>query len=367
MGFQCGIVGLPNVGKSTIFNALTSSSQADAANFPFCTIEPNSGVVNVPDPRIDEIAKRIPPQRLVPTTMTFVDIAGLVKGASKGEGLGNQFLGHIRSTNAIAHVVRCFDDDNVIHVDGSVDPLRDIEIIDTELILADLETVDKRYAQTEKRAKTGDKEAKALFEVLEPLKATLEEGRPARALELDDDLERRIQDLHLITRKKVMYIANVAEDDLADLDANPHLAKVRVHAESEGSVVVPICGKIEEELVDLEGEEKLEFLRDIGLSEPGLDRVIRAGYSLLGLETFFTAGETEVRAWTYRSGWLAPQCAGVIHSDFERGFIKAEVYHYDNLIEHGTEAKIKDAGLLRIEGKTYPMKDGDIVHFRFNV
>lgn len=367
MGFQCGIVGLPNVGKSTIFNALTSAKAADAANFPFCTIEPNSGVVNVPDPRLHEIAKRIPPQRLVPTQMTFVDIAGLVKGASKGEGLGNQFLGHIRSTNAIAHVVRCFDDDNVIHVDGSVDPIRDIEVIDTELILADLDTVEKRYAATEKRAKTGDKEAKALFEVLEPLKAGLEQGKPARALELEPEFEKRIRDLHLITMKKVMYVANVSEDDLADLDANPHLQRVREHAKAEGSQVVPICGKIEEDLIDLAGDERLEFLKDLGMSEPGLDRVIRAGHELLGLETFFTAGETEVRAWTFRGGWTAPQCAGVIHSDFERGFIKAEVFHYDDLIAQGSEAKIKEAGLLRIEGKSYVMKDGDIVHFRFNV
>ena len=366
MGFQCGIVGLPNVGKSTIFNALTNA-KADAANFPFCTIEPNSGVVNVPDPRLFEIAKRIPPQKLIPTTMTFVDIAGLVKGASQGEGLGNQFLGHIRSTNAIAHVVRCFDDDNVIHVDGSVDPIRDIEIIDTELVLADLESIEKRYAATEKRAKTGDKEAKALFELLEPLKAALEDGKPARSVEFDEEQQKRVRELHLITMKKVMYVANVSEDDLSDLDANPHLAKVKAHAAAEGSVVVPICGKIESELVDLDGDDKLELLADYGLSEPGLAKVIRAGYDLLGLQTYFTAGETEVRAWTFQKGWSAPKCAGVIHSDFERGFIKAEVFHYDDLIAQGTEAKIKEAGLLRIEGKAYVMKDGDIVHFRFNV
>lgn len=366
MGFQCGIVGLPNVGKSTIFNALTSA-KAEAANFPFCTIEPNNGVVNVPDPRLQEIAKRIPPERIVPTTMTFVDIAGLVKGASRGEGLGNQFLGHIRSTNAVAHVVRCFDDDNVVHVDGSVDPLRDIEIIDTELILADLETVDRRYATTEKKAKTGDKEAKALFEVLEPLKKGLEAGKPARALGLDEEHRRRVRDLHLITLKKVMYVANIAEEDIGDSQENAYLARVRAHAEAEGSLVVPICGKIEAELADLTGDDKLELLRDLGLEEPGLDRVIRAGYQLLGLETFFTAGETEVRAWTFQRGWTAPKCAGVIHSDFERGFIKAEVYHYEDLLKYGTEAKIRDAGALRIEGKTYIMKDGDVVHFRFNV
>ena len=366
MGFQCGIVGLPNVGKSTIFNAVTSAG-AEAANFPFCTIEPNSGVVPVPDPRLDEIAKRIPPEKVVPTAMTFVDIAGLVKGASQGEGLGNQFLGHIRSTNAIAHVVRCFEDENVVHVDGSVDPLRDIEVIDTELILADLETIEKRYATTEKKARTGDKDARLLFEALAPMKAALEKGTPARSADLAPELVERLKDLHLITLKRVMYVANVAEDDLGDLDRNPYLAKVRAHAELEGSVVVPICGKIESELAELEGEEKREFLAEVGLSEPGLDRVIRAGYGLLGLETFFTAGETEVRAWTFQSGWTAPQCAGVIHSDFERGFIKAEVYRYEDLMKHDTEAAIKDAGLLRIEGKSYVMKDGDVVHFRFNV
>ncbi len=366
MGFQCGIVGLPNVGKSTIFNALTSA-KADAANFPFCTIEPNSGVVQVPDPRLDEIARRIPPERIVPTTMTFVDIAGLVKGASRGEGLGNQFLGHIRSTHAVAHVVRCFDDDNVVHVDGSVNPIRDIEIIDTELILADLDTVERRHAAVEKKAKTGDKDAKGQFEVLQVVKAALESGRPVRALHLDEEKRRRIQDLHLITEKKVMYVANVGEDDLAAPDDNRYLQRVREHAEAEGSLVVPICGRIEAELSDLEGEDRLAFLADIGLDAPGLDRVIRAGYTLLGLETFFTAGETEVRAWTFERGWSAPRCAGVIHSDFERGFIKAEVYHYDDLISCGSEAKIKDAGLLRIEGKGYVVRDGDVVHFRFNV
>ncbi|MBX2811608.1 MAG: redox-regulated ATPase YchF [Myxococcales bacterium] len=367
MGFQCGIVGLPNVGKSTIFNALTSSAQAEAANFPFCTIEPNSGVVNVPDPRLMQIAERIVPERVVPTSMTFVDIAGLVKGASKGEGLGNQFLGHIRSTHAIAHVVRCFEDDNVMHVDGSVDPIRDIEIIETELILADLETVEKRFTAVEKRAKTGDKESKALFEVLEPLKRLLESGQPARALVLDEEGLRKVHDLHLITMKKVMYVANVSEEDLEQLDTQSHLQRVKERAASEGSVVVPICGKIEEELVALDGEERSEFLRDMGLSEPGLNRVIRAGYALLDLQTFFTAGEKEVRAWTFQSGWPAPRCARVIHSDIERGFIKAEVYHYNNLVKHGSEAKIKDAGLLRIEGKTYVMQDGDVVHFRHNV
>ncbi|HJL42633.1 MAG TPA: redox-regulated ATPase YchF [Myxococcales bacterium LLY-WYZ-16_1] len=367
MGFQCGIVGLPNVGKSTIFNALTSSAQAESANFPFCTIEPNTGVVPVPDPRLDRIAECIPPQKIIPTSMTFVDIAGLVKGASKGEGLGNQFLGHIRSTSAIAHVVRCFEDDNVVHVDGAVDPIRDVEVIDTELVLADLDSVEKKWVGLEKKAKAKDKESMRLLAALEPVRAALSEGKPVRAMELGEDDAHVLQPLHFITQKKVMYVANVDEASLQDLDSNPHYRRLVGHAAAEGSQVVAICGKIESELAELEAEEKLEFLNDVGLEEPGLDRVIRAGYALLDLQTFFTAGEKEVRAWTFQRGWTAPRCAGVIHTDFERGFIKAEIYHFDDLMKYRSEAAIKEAGALRLEGKSYVMKDGDIAHFRFNV
>lgn len=367
MGFQCGIVGLPNVGKSTIFNALTAA-KAEAANFPFCTIEPNTGIVKVPDPRMGHITEYIRPQNVVPTTMTFVDIAGLVKGASKGEGLGNQFLGHIRETNAIAHIVRCFQDPNIVHVEGSVDPLRDIEVIDLELCLADLDSVDKRFKQIEKVARQGsDKKAAAQFGVLQRVKPWLEQGKPVRAMGLShEDLE-RIHDLHLITVKKVMYVANVGEEDIGNPDANPYVQKVKAHAKIESSPVVVICGKIESEVSELPDAEKIAFLKDYGLTEPGLNAVIREGYNLLGLITYFTAGEKEVRAWTIEKGWKAPQAAGVIHTDFERGFIKAEVYHYDDLMKHKSEAAIRNAGLLRLEGKEYVVKDGDIMHFRFNV
>ncbi|MEM7261776.1 MAG: redox-regulated ATPase YchF [Planctomycetota bacterium] len=367
MGFRCGIVGLPNVGKSTIFNSLTNSAQAEAANFPFCTIEPNLGIVEVPDPRLHDIAECIPPQKLIPTSMNFVDIAGLVAGASRGEGLGNKFLAHIRETNAIAHVVRCFEDGNVIHVDGSVDPIRDVEVIHTELLLADLETVTKRYDAVKKKARGGDKETIKLVELLEKMRPEMDAGTPVRAIELSADDRARIATLQLLTDKPVMYVGNVAEDDIADPDASELYQKLVKHAESEGAGIVAICGKIEAELAELTGEERAEFLSDLGLEEPGLNRVIRAGYDLLDLRTYFTAGEKEVRAWTFREGATAPQAAGVIHTDFERGFIKADVYHYRDLMEHRSEAAVKDAGLMRLEGKGYVVEDGDIMHFRFSV
>jgi ribosome-binding ATPase len=366
MGFKCGIVGLPNVGKSTIFNALTSA-KAEAANYPFCTIDPNTGIVKVPDPRLKDIAKYIPPQKLVPATMEFVDIAGLVKGASKGEGLGNQFLGHIRETNAIAHVVRCFADPNVIHVDGSVDPLRDISVIDTELILADLETVTKRYNTLDKTARSGDKKSQAVLGVIQPVRAALEAGNPVRSLKLSDEQLDLIHDYHLITAKKVMYVANVDDSDIGKAEPNEFVKRVIAHAKSENSPVVQICGKIESEISEMAEDEKEGFLTEMGMPEPGLNRVIRAGYELLGLETYFTAGETEVRAWTIPKGCKAPQAAGVIHTDFEKGFIKADVFHYNDLMKHKSEQAVKDAGALKLEGKEYVVRDGDIMHFRFAV
>jgi len=363
MGFKCGIVGMPNVGKSTLFNALTRAG-IDAENFPFCTIDPNTGVVPVPDPRLDRIAELAGSAKVVPTTMEFVDIAGLVAGASRGEGLGNQFLSHIRETDAIAHVVRCFEDDNVVHVSGQVSPLDDIEIINTELALADLETVERVYERNRRSANAGDKEAKAMIAALEPVLAGLGEGRPVRSLGLAPEQLERLRELHLLTAKPVLYIANVAEDGFSD---NPLLDAVVTLAEQEAAEVVPVCNKIEAEIAELEDDERSEFLQDLGLDEPGLHRVIRAGYRLLGLHHYFTAGPKEARAWTVPVGTLAPRAAAAIHTDFEKGFIRAEVIAYQDYIDCRGEQGAKDAGKWRLEGKDYEVQDGDVILFRFNV
>ena len=364
MALQCGIVGLPNVGKSTLFNCL-SSAKAENANYPFCTIEPNVGMITVPDERLNKISDLVNPQKIIPTTVEIVDIAGLVKGASKGEGLGNQFLGNIRNTDAILHVVRCFDDDNITHVDGNIDPVRDKEIIDTELQLKDLESVEAKILKVKKLAETGNKEAKTVYEVVSQIKSTLEQGKSARSIDLDSNQLKLIKDLNLLTLKPVLYVCNV--DDASVVNGNKHTETFIKSVKNENAQIMFVSAEIESDMIDMEEEDKMMFLEDMGLQESGVNRIIKSAYQLLNYQTYFTAGEKEVRAWTITQGNTAPQAAGVIHTDFEKGFIRAEVIAYEDYIEFGSEAKCREAGKLRVEGKDYIVKDGDIMHFRFNV
>lgn len=366
MALTAGIVGLPNVGKSTLFNAITQAG-AEAANYPFATIDPNVGVVEVPDARLDKLTEMYQPKKTIPTTFEFTDIAGIVKGASKGEGLGNKFLANIRQVDAICHVVRCFDDENITHVAGRVDPLDDIQTINLELILADMETVEKRIARVEKLAKQKNKEAQAEYEILTMLKETFENELPARTIDFNEEQQKIVKGFQLLTMKPVLYVANIGEDDVANANKNKYVQVVQDFAEKDHAEVVVICARIEEEIAELEPEEKAAFLQELGIQESGLDQMIRKAYHLLGLATFFTAGVQEVRAWTFKKGMKAPQCAGIIHSDFERGFIRAETVSYDDLVAYGSFNKAKEAGKVRLEGKDYIVQDGDIMHFRFNV